>query len=131
MKNFELKTTLLNELEENGERVIKEGLQGLLRFSSNQYITIEEEYNIKDGNELLCIEIDWEGKGLEYELYNFGNNSYDSLEKYIILHKELLQNGITEEQDFETWFTTEYIYNCDDEIRTIKEIIENKINELF
>ena len=49
----------------------------------------------------------------------------------MILHKELLKNGLTEEQNFENWFNDEYIYNCDEEIRTIKEILNNKINELF
>ena len=49
----------------------------------------------------------------------------------MILHKELLNSGITEEKDFENWYLTEFIYRCDDEIRTIKEIVENKINELF
>ena len=59
------------------------------------------------------------------------NYSHDYLEKYMILHKELLKNGLTEEQNFENWFNDEYIYNCDEEIRTIKEILNNKINELF
>ena len=136
MTNNELKTTLLNELEsETTDQLIREGLQDLLKYESNQYITVDKEYNfdfnMKHDIPLLCLEIDWEGNDLEYELYNFGNNSHDNLEKYMILHKELLKNGLTEEQNFENWFNDEYIYNCDEEIRTIKEILNNKINELF
>ena len=79
MTNNELKTTLLNELEsETTDQLIREGLQDLLKYGSNQYITVDEEYNfdfnMKHDIPLLCLKIDWEGNGLEYELYNFGNN---------------------------------------------------------
>lgn len=135
MTNNELKTTLLNELEENGEEIIREGLMSIVSFKtdSNLYLTYKDDndsYTDPD-DDYLGLESDWEGNGFKTELYNFGNSSYDSLEKYIILHKELLNSGITEKQDFENWYLTEFIDRCDDEIRTIKEIVENKINELF
>ena len=47
MTNNELKTTLLNELEsETTDQLIREGLQDLLKYGSNQYITVDEEYLI-------------------------------------------------------------------------------------
>lgn len=135
MTNNELKTTLLNELEENGEKIIREGLMSIVELKKdyNLYLTYKDDndpYTDPD-DDYLGLEYDWEGNGFKTELYNFGDSSYDSLEKYMILHKELLNSGITEEKDFENWYLTEFIYRCDDEIRTIKEIVENKINELF
>ena len=73
MTNNELKTTLLNELEENGEKIIREGLMSIVELKKdyNLYLTYKDDndpYTDPD-DDYLGLEYDWEGNGFKTELY--------------------------------------------------------------
>ena len=127
MKKFELKTTLLNNLEENGRQIIEDSIRKYDGRGYDLVICYNEETG-KISNEFIEDEYNFYK---EYTiLLNFGNCSEsDFYQDYIDIHDTLLENGETDIKDFEKWFDEEcYLgYNID----TYYEIIENKIEELF
>lgn len=129
MKRYELKTTLLNELEENGRQIIEDSIRKYDGRGYDLVICYNEETG-KISNEFIEDEYNFYK---EYNiLLNFGNCSEsDFYADYRDIHYTWLENGDTDIEDFEEWFDEEFCFGDYYFIDTYYEIIENKIEELF
>lgn len=131
MKKYELKTTLLNNLEKNGYELIEKCIR---RYGEKDYDLciyfiketgeiesgyIEDEYNFYRECTILC---------------NFGHG--DAIEFFMEFkdeHDFLLEKGETDIEDFEEWFENEFDFHDsnNDSLNIYYWIIDERIEELF
>lgn len=114
MKNNELKTKLLKNIEKYGRGLIEECIRNSVDSSYDVLLSFDEDMNLKIDESTTNNTI----------LYNFKNSEYNR-EFYEIIYKELNKD----EDDFENWFNNECC--LDENINTYEEIILEKIEEIF
>lgn len=125
MKNFELKATLLNNLETYGRELIEKALKTSDSYDYDLYI-----YATDEGDLSLLYEYEIDSKDdIKEILYNFGHNCAEQYQEYKDTHSYLLEIGEIVTEDFERWFENECDLSSD--IDTYEEIIQDKIEELF